>query len=82
MFLRRTREERRKQREEGYQQAVQEFSEWNTQRLEAEARAEPLQSHPLEMIPENLKGKNASFSFNHVPSLRKLETPLERSCPV
>ena len=74
MFLRRTREERRKQRAEGYQQAVQEFSEWNTRRLEAEARGRNhLQNHPPEMIPENPKRKNASFSFRHVPSLWILE---------
>ena len=41
MFLRRTREERRKNREEDYKQALQEVSEWNTCRLEAEARGEP-----------------------------------------
>ena len=46
MFLRRTREERQKQREEGYQQAVQEFSEWNTRRLEAEARGETFTEAP------------------------------------
>ena len=46
MFLRRTREERRKQREEGYQQAVEEFSEWNTRRLEAEARGEAFTEPP------------------------------------
>ena len=40
MFLRRPREERQKQREEGYQQAIQEVSEWNNRRLEAEARGE------------------------------------------
>ena len=41
MFLRRTREERRKNREEDYKQALQEVSEWNTRRLESEARGEP-----------------------------------------
>ena len=46
MFLRRTREERRKQREEGYQQAMQEVSEWNTRRLEAEARGETFTEPP------------------------------------
>ena len=46
MFLRRTREERRKQREEGYQQAMQEVSEWNNRRLEAEARGEPFTEPP------------------------------------
>ena len=46
MFLRRTREERRKQREEGYQQGIQEFSEWNTRRLEAEARGEAFTEPP------------------------------------
>ena len=33
MFLRRTREERRKNREEDYKKALQEVSEWNTRRL-------------------------------------------------
>ena len=46
MFLRRTREERRKQREEGYQQAIQEVSEWNTRRLEAEACGETFTEPP------------------------------------
>ena len=46
MFLRRTREERRKQREEGYQQALQEVSEWNTRRLEAEARGDTFTEPP------------------------------------
>ena len=46
MFLRRTREERRKQREEGYQQGIQEFSEWNARRLEAEARGEAFTEPP------------------------------------
>ena len=45
MFLRRTREEWRKQREEGYKQAIQEVSEWNTRRLEAEERGTHLQNH-------------------------------------
>lgn len=48
MFLRRTREERRKQREEGYQQAIQEVSEWNSRRLEAEARGEAFTEPPPE----------------------------------
>lgn len=51
MFLRRTREERRKNREEDYKQALQEVSEWNTRRLEAEARGkpftEPMPGHDL-----------------------------------
>ena len=51
MFLRRTREERRKNREEDYKQALQEVSEWNTRRLKAEARgesfAEPMPGHDL-----------------------------------
>ena len=46
MFLRRTREERRKQREEGYKQALQEVSEWNTRRLEAEARGDTFTEPP------------------------------------
>ena len=46
MFLRRTREERRKNREEGYKQAIQEFSEWNTRRLEAEARGDTFTEPP------------------------------------
>ena len=46
MFLRRTREERRKQREEGYKQAIQEFSEWNTRRLEAEERGDTFTEPP------------------------------------
>ena len=48
MFLRRTREERRKQREEGYQQAIQEVSEWNNRRLEAEARGKTFTEPPPE----------------------------------
>ena len=46
MFLRRTREERRKQREEGYKQAIQEFSEWNIRRLEAEERGDTFTEPP------------------------------------
>ena len=46
MFLRRTREERRKNREEGYKQAIQEFSQWNTRRLEAEARGNTFTEPP------------------------------------
>ena len=46
MFLRRTREKRRKQREEGYKQGIQAFSEWNTRRLEAEARGETFTEPP------------------------------------
>ena len=50
MFLRRTREERQRQHEEGheegYKQAMQEFSEWNTRRLEAEARGEAFTEPP------------------------------------
>ena len=46
MFLRRTREERRKQREEGYKQAIQEVSEWNNRRLEAESRGETFTEPP------------------------------------
>ena len=46
MFLRRTREERQRQHEEGYKQAMQEFSEWNTRRLEAEAQGEAFTEPP------------------------------------
>ena len=46
MFLRRTREERRKQREEGYQQAIQEVSKWNNRQLEAEARGKTFTEPP------------------------------------
>ena len=46
MFLRRTREERQRQHEEGYKQAMQEFSEWNNRRLEAEARGETFTEPP------------------------------------
>ena len=51
MFLRRTREERRKNREEDYKQALQEVSEWNTRRLDAESLGEtftePVPGHDL-----------------------------------
>ena len=46
MFLRRTREERRKNREEDYKQALQEVSEWNNRRVETEARGETFTEPP------------------------------------
>ena len=46
MFLRRTREERRKNREEGYKQAIQDVSEWNNRRLQAESRGETFTEPP------------------------------------
>ena len=46
MFLRRTREERRKNREDDYKQALQEVSEWNIRRLEAEARGDAFTEPP------------------------------------
>ena len=61
MFLRRTREERRKQREEGYQQAIQEVSEWNTRRLEAEARGETFTEPPPGQDVEPKKKKRFIF---------------------
>ena len=46
MFLRRTREERRKNREADYKQALQEVSEWNNRRIDTEARSEPFTEPP------------------------------------
>ena len=46
MFLRRTREERKKNREADYEQALSEVTEWNNRRLEAEARGEAFTESP------------------------------------
>ena len=46
MFLRRTREERKKNREADYEQALSEVTEWNNRRLEAEARGEAFTEPP------------------------------------
>ena len=46
MFLRRTREERKKNREADYEQALFEVTEWNNRRLEAEARGEAFTEPP------------------------------------
>lgn len=62
MFLRRTREERRKNREEDYKQALQEVSEWNTRRLEAEARDEPFtEPMPGHDLPKRKKRRFLFF---------------------
>lgn len=61
MFLRRTREERRKQREEGYKQAIQEVSEWNTRRLDAESRGETFTEPPPGQDIANPKKKKFRF---------------------
>ena len=60
MFLRRTREERRKQREEGYKQAIQEVSEWNTRRLEAEERGDTFTEPPP---GQDVESKKKRFIF-------------------
>ena len=46
MFLRRTREERRKNRQQDYEQALQEVEQWNTRRLDAEVRGESFTEPP------------------------------------
>ena len=46
MFLRRTREERKKNREADYEQALSEVTKWNNRRLEAEARGEAFTEPP------------------------------------
>ena len=65
MFLRRTREERRKQREEGreegYKQAVEAFSEWNTRRLEAEKQGDTFTEPPPGQDVEPTKKKRFIF---------------------
>ena len=61
MFLRRTREERRKNREEGYKQAIQDVSEWNNRRLAAESRGEPFTEPPPGENMENRKKKRFIF---------------------
>ena len=61
MFLRRTREERRKNREEDYKQALQEVSEWNDRRLAAESRGETFTEPPPGENMENRKKKRFIF---------------------
>ena len=61
MFLRRTREERRKNREEDYKQALQEVSEWNNRRLQAESRGETFTEPPPGENMENRKKKRFIF---------------------
>ena len=68
MFLRRAREERRKNREErrknreeGYKQAIQDVSEWNNRRLQAESRGETFTEPPPGENMENTKKKRFIF---------------------
>lgn len=61
MFLRRTREERRKNRQEDYKQALQEVSEWNNRRLQAESRGETFTEPPPGENMENRKKKRFIF---------------------
>ena len=70
MFLRRTREERRKNREEGYKQAIQEFSEWNTRRLEAEERGDTFtEPPPGQDVEPKKKDLSSSNTKPHITPL-------------